>query len=82
MNVRVSFCNELPDAIIVGIGYLVSGSLAAVHTQVMHLRMRDFLPEASEWGEKSMQEHFPIPNHVGSGGAAHFLQFIHQELDP
>lgn len=82
MNVRVSFCNELPDAIIVGIGYLVSGSLAEAHAQVMHLRMRDFLPEASEWGEKFMQEHFPIPNHVDSGGAAHFLQFIHQELVP
>lgn len=82
MNIRVPFCDELPDAIIVGIGYLASGSLAATHAQVMHLRMRDFLPEASEWGEKFMQEHFPIPNHIGSGGAAHFLQFIHQELVP
>ena len=48
MNVRVPFCNELPDAIIIGIGYPVSGSLAESHAQVMHLRMRDFLPVRSE----------------------------------
>ncbi len=82
MNYRIPFCNELPDAIIVGIGYPVVGSLAEIHNQVMHLRMRDFLSEANEWGEKFMKENFPIAYHVDAAGADRFLQFIHQELAP
>lgn len=82
MNIRVSFCDELPDAIIVGIGYPVNGSLAESHAQVLHLRMRDFLPVADEGAEKSLQETFPIPNRIASGDAHRFLQFIHQELVP
>lgn len=82
MNVRVSFCNELPDAIIVGIGYPAGGSLAERHAQVMHWRMRDFLPLADEEAEKFMQATFPVSTRVASGGAPPFLQFIHQELMP
>lgn len=82
MNVRVSFCNELPDAIIVGIGYPASGSLAETHAQVMHLRMRDFLPVADVGAEKFIQEMFPVANPSASGGANHFLQFIQRELIP
>jgi hypothetical protein len=37
MNIRVDFCNELPDAFIVGIGYPVTGSLGEMLHQVMHL---------------------------------------------
>lgn len=82
MNVRVPFCNELPDAIVVGIGYPANGSLAEIHAQWMHLRMRDFLPVRDEGDEKFIQEHFPIPNHIASGDAGHFLQFLHHELVP
>jgi predicted alpha/beta superfamily hydrolase len=82
MNIRVPFCNELPDAIIVGIGYPVNGSLAEIHAQVMHLRMRDFLTVADEEDEKFIQDTFPIPNRIPSGGAHRFLQFIQQELVP
>jgi predicted alpha/beta superfamily hydrolase len=82
MNVRVPFCNELPDVIIVGIGYPVKGSLAESHAQVMHLRMRDFTPVRDEGAEKFIQENFPIPNPATSGGGARFLQFIYQELIP
>ncbi len=82
MNLRVPFCKELPDAIIVGIGYPTSGSLAESHAQVMHLRMRDFLSERDEGAEQFIQEHFPVRNTVMSGGAQRFLQFIHQELTP
>lgn len=82
MNVRVPFCNELPDAIIVGIGYPVNGTLAQSHAQVMHLRMRDFLPLRDEGAETFIQEMFPISNRVASGGAEQFLQFIAQELTP
>jgi hypothetical protein len=40
MNIRVEFCNELPDALIVGIGYPVTGTLTDMLYHVMHLRMR------------------------------------------
>jgi hypothetical protein len=82
MNVRVPFCNELPDAIIVGIGYPANGSLAATHAQVMHLRMRDLTTVRDEGAEQFIQEHFPVPNPATSGGAGSFLQFIRQELMP
>lgn len=82
MNVRVPFCNELPDAIIVGIGYPANNSLADSHAQWMHRRMRDFLPVADEWAEKFIQENFPVQNPIASGGADRFLQFIQQELMP
>lgn len=82
MNIRVPFCNELPDAIIVGIGYPAHGSLAEIHAQVMHLRMRDFLPVRDEGAEQFIQGTFPIPNPIASGGADRFLQFIQQELVP
>jgi hypothetical protein len=38
MNIRVEFCNELPDALIVGIGYPVTGTLTDMLYHVMHLR--------------------------------------------
>ena len=50
MNIRVNICNELPDAIIVGIGYPVWGTLTKMFHQVMHLRMRDFALIRDEWG--------------------------------
>jgi len=82
MNIRLSFCNELPDAIIVGIGYPTSGSLAESHAQVMHHRMRDLLPVMDEGAEQFIQENFPVPHHVDSGMADRFSQFIRQELIP
>jgi len=82
MNIRVPFCNELPDAIIVGISYPASGTLAEIYSLVMHLRMRDFLPEVDDGAENFIQETFPIPTHIDSGGASRFLQFITNELIP
>jgi hypothetical protein len=83
MNIRVPFCNELPDAFIVGIGYPVAGSLAESLHQVMHLRARDFTPVREEETEQFMQKYFPIPNYpIVSGNEARFLQFIQQELAP
>ncbi len=83
MNIRVPFCNELPDAFIVGIGYPVSGSLLEQLHQVMHLRARDFTPAREEETEQFMQQYFPIPNYpIISGNQDAFLQFIQQELVP
>jgi hypothetical protein len=67
MNIRVTFCNELPDAFIVGIGYPVTGSLAEMLHQVMHLRLRDFVRAREEGGEQFIQENFPLPDPITSG---------------
>jgi hypothetical protein len=36
MNIRVEFCNELPDVLIVGVGYPVAGTLTEMLHKVMH----------------------------------------------
>lgn len=82
LSIRVPFCNPFPDAIIVGVGYPAHGSATEAYAQVMHLRMRDFLPVRDEGAEGFIQDVFPITHHVASGGAHDFLQFIQQELVP
>src|SRR5215210_5324458 len=59
MNIRVEFCNELPDVFIVGIGYPVEGSLSTILHEVMHRRLRDFLPERDPDAEEFIQQRFP-----------------------
>lgn len=82
LSIRVPFCNPFPDAIIVGVGYPAQGAATEAFAQVMHLRMRDFLPVRDEGAEGFIQDVFPISGHVASGGAHHFLPFIQQELVP
>lgn len=80
LSIRVPFCRTFPDALIVGIGYPANGSLAETYAQVMHLRMRDFLPVRDVGAEGFIQDVFPVSNPVASGNAHHFLQFIQREL--
>lgn len=82
LAIRVPFCNEFPDAIIVGVGYPSHGSVTEAYAQAMHQRMRDFLPARDQGAEGFIQDVFPISDHVASGGAHHFLQFFQQELVP
>lgn len=82
LNIRVPFCSGIPDAIIVGIGYPANGSLEEIYAQVMHQRMRDFLPVRSQEAEDFIQDIFPVPDRVTSGSAHLFLQFIQRELVP
>ena len=82
MNIRVEFCNELPDALIVGVGYPVTGTLTEILHKAMHLRMRDFVLGREESGEAFMQEHFPITPSIPSGNGLGFMQFLRQELIP
>ena len=82
LNIRVPFCRPFPDAVIVGIGYPVTGSLAEAYAQVMHLRMRDFLLVRDQGAEGFIQDVFPVSDPVASGNAPQFLQFIQQELLP
>ena len=82
MNIRVEFCNELPDALIVGVGYPVTGTLTEILHKAMHLRMRDFVLGREESGEAFMQEHFPVARAIPSGNGLGFMQFLRQELIP
>ena len=84
MSIRVPFCNELPDTLVVGIGYSVDGHLSpnGMNEQVASLRLRDFLPIVDANSEQAMLQMFPALKSVESGGASHFLQFIQQELIP
>lgn len=82
LAIRVPFCSEFPDVIVVGVGYPSHGSPAESHAQVMHLRMRDFLPVRDEGAEGFIQDIFPVQERVASGGADRFLHFIQHELTP
>jgi predicted alpha/beta superfamily hydrolase len=82
MNIRVEFCNELPDALIVGVGYPVTGTLTEMLYKAMHLRMRDFVLGREESGEAFMQEHFPIARAIPSGNGLGFMRFLRRELIP
>lgn len=82
LAIRVPFCREFPDAIVVGIGYPPHGSPDESYAQVMHLRMRDFLPVRDEGAEGFIQDIFPVQERVASGGADRFLHFIQHELTP
>ena len=82
MNIRVEDCNELPDAFIVGVGYPVEGSLSTILHEVMHRRMRDFLPDRDRDAEDFIQQHFPVTSPASAGNAAAFWKFLHQGLIP
>ncbi len=82
MNIRVEFCNELPDAFIVGIGYPVEGSLSTILHEVMHSRLRDFLPDRDPDAEEFIQQSFPVASPALAGQGAAFWRFLHQELVP
>lgn len=82
MNIRTSFCNELPDAIIVGIGYPNGETLEERYYQVGQRRLRDFTSIRDQGLEDWHRSEFPIKEHIQSGGADKFLEFIKDELLP
>lgn len=82
MNTRTSFCNELPDAIIVGIGYPNGETFEEKYHQVGQRRMRDFTAMRDEGLEQWHHITFPIEERMQSGGADKFLAFIKDELLP
>ena len=77
----LGFLNELPDMIIVGIGYPEND------IQTLSLRMRDFTPTrddafALKWFEE-ISKTLSVPlEFKGTGGASDFLHFIRHELMP
>lgn len=68
--------NEIPEIIIIGIGYPVNSL-----TKTFAFRTRDYTPtRVDEWYKE-----IPLPNkpnYCGSGGAPQFLRFIREELMP
>lgn len=82
MNTRAPFCNELPDAIIVSVGYPNGETLEEKYRQVGQRRMRDFTSMRDEGLEEWHHSVFPIEEPMPSGGADKFLEFIKDELLP
>ncbi len=82
MNFRVSFCDELPDAIVVGIGYPNGKTLIEKQAQACHRRLRDFNPLRNEESEAWHYATFPLNETIRSGGGEQFLAFVKDELLP
>lgn len=82
MNIRVPFCNELPDAIIVAIGYPNRESLDETQLQILHRRSRDFTLTRDVDSENWMRSTFPTDDPIPTGGGENFLEFIKNELIP
>jgi predicted alpha/beta superfamily hydrolase len=75
----LALLQELPELVVVGIGYPVNSIMEAVA-----VRIRDYTPTVDDgWYQREIVKAFPnAPEYVGSGGAPGFLQFIQEELMP
>ena len=82
MNTRMSFCDEMPDAIIVGIGYPSGESLEDLRVRINHRRFRDLRPTRNTDMEAWMHQVYPTDEIIESGHAAEFHDFIKNELLP
>ncbi len=72
----LQYGNEMPPALLVGIGY-------KNEADVMALRSRDLTPSYDpRYYELARQEGTPVPEHIKSGGADAFLDFIEDEVKP
>jgi len=78
----MALCSELPDIIIVGIGYPWTEPATDAYDNVISLRLRDYTPVVSKQAEEEILEFSPALEHCESGGAANFFRFIKEELIP
>lgn len=76
-----ALCGRFPETIVVGIGYPVEKPSEAPFSQVDALRTRDFTP-AYERTLEGEYEPGQEQEHVRTGGAANFVEFIGTELIP
>lgn len=76
---ELNFLDDIPETIVVGIGYPVDNFIAT-----LGFRTRDFTPtEVVGWYDREQKPYFTdAPEDAGSGGATKFLQFIREELMP
>jgi predicted alpha/beta superfamily hydrolase len=75
----LAMLKEIPEIIIVGIGYPIDS-----FTEAAAFRTRDYtITTVDTWYQETFKAVQPdAPEYVGSGGAANFLQFIAKELMP
>ena len=75
----LAMLKEIPEIIIVGIGYPIDS-----FTEAAAFRTRDYtITTVDTWYQETLKAVQPdAPEYVGSGGAANFLQFIGKELMP
>ena len=74
----LTFLNDIPEVVVVGIGYPVE-----TFKDALGFRTRDLTPTETGWYETRMKPIIPdAPADAGSGGAANFLRFIREELMP
>ena len=75
----LAMLKEIPEIIIVGIGYPINSFAEAAG-----FRTRDYtITTVDTWYTETVKAvQLDAPEYVGSGGAANFLQFICQELMP
>jgi predicted alpha/beta superfamily hydrolase len=75
-------CREIPNTLIVGIGYPVSEPVNEAYDLVSAKRCRDYTPIVDKEVEKKVSNWCPTLTHCESGGAGDFLRFIKKELMP
>ncbi len=75
----LAMLNDIPEIIIVGIGYPVNSFAEATG-----FRTRDYtITTVDTWYKETLKSVKPdAPEYVGSGGARNFLQFVGEELMP
>jgi predicted alpha/beta superfamily hydrolase len=78
----MAVCYEIPDTLVVGIGYPWREPAADAYDTISGLRCRDYTPVASKRAEREVLDSSPALQHCESGGAEYFLKFIEMELIP
>jgi predicted alpha/beta superfamily hydrolase len=74
----LTFLNDIPEVVVVGIGYPVG-----TFKEALGFRTRDLTPTETDWYETRLKSIIPdAPVDAGSGGAANFLRFFREELMP
>jgi predicted alpha/beta superfamily hydrolase len=79
-----SLCGDLPEAILVGLGYPIDNSVErfeASFGQIMAARSCDYTPVTHEKWDERQRERFSL-DWIVSGGAPSFLQFVKAGLIP
>jgi predicted alpha/beta superfamily hydrolase len=79
-----SLCGDLPEAMVVGLGYPTDNSVAQFENsfrQIMGARTCDYTPVTHEKWDERQRERFSL-DWIVSGGAPSFLQFLKTGLIP
>ncbi len=78
----MAVCHEIPETLLVGIGYPWAEPVGDAYDLVSGLRCRDLTPVVNKRAEQEVLDSSPTLKHCESGGAGNFLKFIEMELVP